>query len=123
VKPRRQTLSQGPVPRKPRNFPSRGKHRIATSSNWSRRPSPIGEVSAHQACRLNPPSHLAMGRVEELATCTHALWRVPSRHDPGHQRDRSHPLQVAGLDRKPEVAAAGTPTQRADPSSSAGESP
>ena len=43
MRSRRQTLAQGPVPRKPRSYLSRRKHSVAPPSRGSRRPSLVSE--------------------------------------------------------------------------------
>lgn len=52
MRSRRQTLSQGPVPRKPRSYLSRRKHSVAPRPRGSRRPSLPSEDGRSQSARV-----------------------------------------------------------------------
>ena len=84
MRSRRQTLSQGPFPRKPRSYLSRRKHSVAPHSRGSRRPSLVSEdgLSLHpRVRRFGPDVSLrsralrdALNGIHRARTCS-SSWR------------------------------------------------
>jgi hypothetical protein len=83
VRSRRQTLSQGPVPRKPRSYLSRRKHSVAPHRRGSRRPSLVSE-DGRSLCLLRPA--IWSRPISPLAYLQQCAARNPSSEDARRQK-------------------------------------